>query len=83
MGRFMEGRDAEGNVLFRIDEDGRIAGQSLEAEAAGVTTQGPLNGNNHVDLSQYDKGLIQKSPNGHRQRLQVTDAGISVWVDLD
>lgn len=49
----------------------------------GITVAG--NGKSEKDFSVNDatKGFVLKSPNGHRWRLQVTNLGLVVTLDLD
>lgn len=60
-----------------------IQTEKLETTVVGIATVGKLGSKQDVSIDELGKGVTLKSPNGHRWRLQVTDAGNTSWVDLD
>ena len=50
---------------------------------AGITVSGQGKVAKDFEVTDSTKGLLLKSPNGHRWRLQVTNAGALVLLDLD
>lgn len=56
---------------------------SIEIDVAGVKTLGKLASTQDIDIETLGKGLILRSPNGHRWRLLVSDTGVFSGVDLD
>ena len=61
--------------------NGKVIAKGIDAQGIPSVTSGVLNkGNTDHDP---DKGVIQRSPNGHRWKMNITDAGVSIWTDLD
>lgn len=82
MNNIIEYRKADGTVVLAVNKEGRITAESIDLQAAGMSSLGKINSQQDVDVQQADRGLILKSPDGTRKRLTVTDNNVSNWVPI-
>lgn len=55
----------------------------LDVDVQGIKTQGKSASKQDVDIETIGRGVIIRSPNGHRWRVLISDTGVLSGVDLD
>ena len=57
--------------------------RKLDVDSAGLTVRGKNASQQDVSVETLGKGIVIKSPNGHRWRLLISNSGSITGVDLD
>ena len=75
-----EGIEASVGSIAKIDQ---LTCKKLDVDVEGFKTKGKGASQQDIEIEVHGKGIVLRSPNGHRWRIVISDAGVISGVDLD
>ena len=77
------GLEANGDIIAGVNTPKDIACERLTVNVTGASLKGKTLSDHDIEIGNVAKGLILRSPNGHRWRLLISNVGLISGFDLD